>query len=147
MLTGYVVSQPAPVMLDPPAGHLELMTARGAGEAAECIALEVLHGAMQAENFQQQPWPRLGSLHCAQLQGKGMCPQRQATAKAGGVCLALQRGMMTLATRPLAEAPISVAVMPARKSSMHLGRACDMHPAAQVMNQSPTAGHFRGMEA
>lgn len=70
------------------------MTARGAGEAAESIALEVLHGAMQAEDLQQQPWPGLGTLHGAQLQGQGICPQRQATVKAGNVCLALQTGVI-----------------------------------------------------
>ena len=69
------------------------MTARGVGEAAESIALEVLHGAMQAKDLKQQPWPGLGSLHCAQLQGQGMCPQCPTTVKAGDVCLALQRGM------------------------------------------------------
>ena len=91
------------------------MTSRGAGEAGESIALEVLHGAMQAKDFEQQPWPGLGTLHCTQLQGQGMCPQRQATVKAGDVCLALQRGM-TLETRHLAEAPTSIAGMHAKKS-------------------------------
>ena len=94
VLTRYVLNQSAPVMLDSPAGHLELMRARGAGEAAESVTLKVLQGSTQAKDLEQQPWPGLGILHCAQLQGQGICPQRQATVKAGNVCLALHRGMI-----------------------------------------------------